>query len=125
MNGKLLVMLIKIWERIRGIDKWPETTATVTSVNYYSASKAGDLADVGFRYRDAKGEDHYGSYTVDSMTSLYNINADDTFSVWYNPKKPDQNFSDEIEGTANRRLLIILSAVGMLLLVAISLVFHR
>jgi len=118
-------MLVKIWERLRGIDKWPQTTATVTEITYDSLPRGGHMANVAFRYRDPNGEDQYWTYTVDSMTSLYNIQPNDTFSVWFNPKRPEQNFSDEIESTANRTLVIILFAAVMIALIVFVWIFRR
>jgi hypothetical protein len=45
---------------MRVIDKWRETTASVTSVNQYSTIKIGDFAAAAFRHRDSKGEYQYG-----------------------------------------------------------------
>jgi hypothetical protein len=112
-------MLIELLERWRGVDRWPETTATVYSVNRYNGGDAGDLADVTFRYQDGQGGYQAGCYTVNSYTSLYNIEKDDTFSLRYNPAKPKQYFSGEYETTANDRLRsgLISSAVLLFFLV--------
>jgi hypothetical protein len=118
-------MLIELWERLRGIDQWTETTATVSSVNRYSAPKSGDLAGITFTYKDGQGEYQSGSYTVDSLTSLYNIERDDTFSIRYNPAKPSEYFSSEYAATANARLRYILFFGVFILLMVLSWILRR
>jgi len=77
-----------------------------------------DWADVTFRYTDGDGGYQAGCYTVDSYTSLYNVEADDTFSIRYNPARPEEYFSSDYESTAESRLWGFLIS-GAIFLVAV------
>jgi hypothetical protein len=95
------IMLIEVWERLRGVNQWPETTATVSSINRYAAPKAGGfLADVSFNYQDKQGEYQSGLYKVESHSSLYNFKPGDTFPLRFNPTRPQQYFSPEYGKTS-------------------------
>lgn len=91
-------MIEELWLRLRGVDKWPETMATVVSVSRYekpNGRTTTPAADVTFFYRDGNNEQQSGFYTVDENSSLFNISENDTISVRFNPRHPERHWCDE------------------------------
>jgi hypothetical protein len=110
----------EIWARLRGVQKWPETTATISSVYRYDkpAGRGGTApaADVTFLYRDGNNELQSGVYTVDDNSSLFNIGENDTFTVRYDPRHPERFWSDEYALTGWQQGYIL--AAGIVMVVA-------
>jgi hypothetical protein len=89
-------MIEELWAKMRGVDKWPETTATVTSVDRTLAKgRSPAHATITFNYRSSDGVMQSGSYYVGDQSSLYDLDEDQSFSVRYNPKHPNHYFSYE------------------------------
>ena len=91
-------MLQELIEKWRGIDHWQETNATV--VSYEVLSEGGNKegppqSKITFFYHDATNSIQSGEMTVDSLTSLYNLNTNDTFQVRFNPQKPSKFYCSE------------------------------
>ncbi len=66
-------MLEEIVEKLRGIDHWPETEATVTSYEVVAEGgyKQGPpSARLTFHYHDHSGQLQSGEMVVDSLTAL-------------------------------------------------------
>jgi hypothetical protein len=82
--------------KLRGVDKWPETQATVVSVDRVVAEgRYAARATVTFSYRPAGGEIQSGTFFVGDQSSLYNLDETDTFPVRYNPARPESFYSSE------------------------------
>jgi hypothetical protein len=89
-------MLEEVWSRIRGADKWPETMATVSSIDRIPAQgRTPERASLTFFYSPGSGGTQSGEFTVDSISALYNVEEKDTFPIRFNPKHPEQYFSSE------------------------------
>lgn len=89
-------MIEELWARLRGADKWPESVATVTSVDRVPPQgRSPGYATVSFCYRPSGAETQSGQYKVDSQSSLYNVDEMDTFPVRFNPAHPERYFSGE------------------------------
>jgi Protein of unknown function (DUF3592) len=86
------------WKIIRGIHRWPEAEARVTFACRYTArsSKGRMLSKVviGFRYRTLDGQEFAGNYGSTDSSPLYGMSEGDTFSLSYNPKRPERYWSD-------------------------------
>jgi hypothetical protein len=99
------VMLREFWARIRGArKKWPETQATVRSIEHYEMPSGGryqfprKLADVTFAYTDREQQHQYGSITVNGSSELYDAKEDDFFLIRVDPDQGDKYFSSEAIG---------------------------
>jgi hypothetical protein len=105
-------MVEELIARIRGADKWPETTATVYSISRYEASTGGygassPAADVTFSYRGGDQEIQSGFFTVDGDCSLYNVEENDTFPIQYDPKNPERYYCREYGFPSWRKFNVI------------------
>jgi hypothetical protein len=95
-------MLIELWEKIRGYDKWVETTATVVS----SVPTPAGVLDGGkacknptatqwnsaiqVAWNDDAGHAHSEQFEVGEESPLYQLCEGDTLPVRVNPKRPDE-----------------------------------
>jgi len=89
-------MIEELLARLRGIDKWPETVATVVSVDRVPAvGRSPASATITFNYRPKEAEIQSGSFFVGDQSSLYNLDEGDSFPVQYNPTRPERFYSSE------------------------------
>jgi Protein of unknown function (DUF3592) len=91
-------MLEQLFEKWRGIDRWPQTEATVVSIEVVSEGgyrQPPPSAKICFLYRDTTNSTQSGELTVDNLTSLYNLQANDTFQIRFNPQKPSKFYCSE------------------------------
>jgi hypothetical protein len=108
-----------VWKRIRGIHRWPETQARVTSVYRYTApARTGASRQkvlVGFRYRRLDGQECSGSYASDINSPLYAMSEGETFSLSYDSRRPKHSWSDVYGlGLGDKGLLITLWLIGLI-----------
>jgi hypothetical protein len=97
----------------RGIDKWPTTTATVTSTEIVSeGGRSGRTMNIFFSYSPSGGSIESGKLFVDDYSSLYGLSNPDTFDVQFNPRKPSQYYSLEAKSVSSDIRLAI-SAIGL------------
>ncbi|MGD0938938.1 MAG: DUF3592 domain-containing protein [Terracidiphilus sp.] len=90
-------MLIEIWERLRGYDKWTQTEATVESsveqkdTVVYRGNKFDEYSsnDV-IVWKDAQGEKQYADFTVQENSPLFQLIDGNSVSIRFNPAKPDE-----------------------------------
>jgi len=114
-------MLIEIWERLRGYDKWIQTEATVESskVEETLDSESGGIAyssgDV-LVWMDQQGEHQRAYFTVPDDSPLYQLVEGATITIRFNPADPDQYYLRELLQsrihTAVGRAIVILLFVG-------------
>jgi hypothetical protein len=89
-------MLEELWAKFRVVDKWPETRATVTTVDRAPAEgRAAAKATITFNYRPSEGDIQSGTFFIGNQSSLYNLDENDTFPIRYNPTRPERFFSSE------------------------------
>jgi hypothetical protein len=122
-------MLIELWEKLRGYDKWTETTATIQS----SKLAEEQIGEVYNRYSenepvyewestntlawaDASGNRHTAEYQVSEDSPLFQLYDGQTVTIRYNPVKPDQFYlrgvSNSHAGTVfNGKILPLLYAM--------------
>ena len=86
-------MMIELWERLRGYDKWIEAEASVekSRVETYP-TRYGDThqSDDVLLWTDSKGERHRGYFEIDESSSLYQLIQDSKINIRYNPADPDE-----------------------------------
>jgi hypothetical protein len=90
-------MLIEIWERMRGYDKWISVEARVYSASEirkklgkrYQISPENRFSSELLFWRDLDGEAHFGPFVNHETSSLYQLLEDESIEIRYNPAKPD------------------------------------
>ena len=101
-------MLIEIWERLRGYDKWIETEAKVESskVRETPDAESGGIAynceDV-LVWTDRQGENQRAYFAVPDGSPLYQLIGGETIKIRYNPAEPDQYYLRELLQARVRR----------------------
>jgi hypothetical protein len=108
-------MLIEIWERLSGYNKWPRTEATIKSSDLaeveigrvrYSSFSEGEPVDEWksanvLTWRDAAGSIHEAEYTVAEDSPLFQLYDGQRISIRYNPLHPDQFY---LRGVTSSRI---------------------
>ena len=90
-------MLIELWEKLRGYDKWVQTEAVVCRSGServehdgrygpYYTNEAGDVIE----WTDPTGEKQYASFNAPEGSKLFQLVGGDTVQIRYNPAKPDE-----------------------------------
>ena len=115
-------MLEELWKKAHGIDKWPETEATVSSVvRVPTARRRGEINIVRFSYKTSDGTLLTGIFRADKYTALFEISTGDAFTLRFNPKKPNRYWSDGYGLPAGTGLFVIWAlAVTVILAYALS-----
>jgi len=97
------IMLIELWERLRGYDKWVETEAKVESSSerrqlvdhFLPPFKSTDIeyervvGDV-ITWVDNRGEHQYATFDVTVEGKLYQLEEGDVVTIRYDPTQPDR-----------------------------------
>jgi hypothetical protein len=116
------IMLIEIWERLRGYDKWVETTATVESSKEQKIVIQGRYgpiesfaADDIIVWTDSRGERQYADFTADENSKLFQLIDNQTVSIRFNPSSPDQFYyrdllKDKVRKFAQTSLVVLFVA---------------
>lgn len=98
-------MLIEIWERLRGYDKWIQTEATITAsdlteeeVRTVHSEVGGDEAMTEWRstcniaWTDMFRTPHSAAYIVSEGSPLFELFEGQTVTIRYNPAYPAQYY---------------------------------
>jgi len=111
-------MLIELWERLRGYNKWIETEAKVESSKVretLDAESGGILyscEDV-LVWADQQGENQRAYFAVRDVSPLYQLIGGEAISIRYNPAEPDQYYLRELLQARVRRTVIqVAIAIG-------------
>ena len=108
--------------RLRGIQSWPETQASVIRIDELSrGGRGGDWNRVAFTYKPKAADVHAGDLKVNSYSSLFNIAVGDTFPLQYDPRRPDRFYSEESQ-TLFSRIHYAILALGMLFAAAVLII---
>jgi len=116
-------MLIEIWERLRGYDKWIETDATVESseaANYQLHGRDLSSSEDVIVWTDAGGEKHRAPFRVQADSPLFQLVQGSTISIRYNPADPEEYYFRELLQTRVRK---VLSTVAVAALMIAALIF--
>jgi hypothetical protein len=104
------IMLIEIWERLRGYDKWIQSEATIQlselkdlgfgSFRKDSACRLG-LYDQwqsksDFCWIDKSGISHTGSFTVSERSPLFQVFEGQSIPIRFDPANPDKYYIREL-----------------------------
>ena len=115
-----------LWGRMRGVDGWPETTATVVTIGDTGGADNPEvgppIVKISFFYHDANGGVQGGNLTADSSTSLYRLHVNETFPIRFNPRKPAEYYCDSVSSAFTRRQTALRWFIGVLAIVTLLIV---
>jgi hypothetical protein len=140
------IMLIEIWERLRGYDKWIQTEATILSSeliepliesprdeNIIQQNPIKNpfvqwLSKCSIRWTDRSGASHTANYSVSEGSQLFLLYDGQTVSIRYNPVNPDEYYIQLLSKNMKRMVLLssiyIFCMVVPIIFLAISLFHH-
>jgi hypothetical protein len=129
------IMLIEIWERLRGYDKWVETEAKIESSNLEKTPVEGRSGTVvsylyasgdTLTWTDRQGEKQYADFTVPDDSPLYQFIGGETVTIRYDPAHPDRFYYRDLLRTrihsAVKTTLILIFFGGLFLLRFVALI---
>jgi hypothetical protein len=111
-------MFAELLARLRGIDKWPTTFATVTNAEQTTTPDSGNWNNISFFYRPAGSEIQSGTLAGDSLTSLYSLQKGDTFEIQYDPKNVGRFYCKEVQ-SRTRTFGAIMAPIVLIFLIAL------
>ena len=115
-------MLIEIWERLRGYDKWVEADATIESSDptiYQSRGHDYSHSDDVIVWTDTAGDKHRAPFTVQVDSPLFQLVQDSKISIRYNPADPEDYYFRALLQTRVRRV-VSTTAVAALTIAALA-----
>jgi hypothetical protein len=106
-------MLIEIWERLRGYDKWTQTEATIKSsdlkeveVGRSRTTRFSDSEPIYewqsicvLAWTDALGNPRTSEYAVSENSPLFQLYDGQTVTIRYNSAKPEQFYLRGVLGS--------------------------
>lgn len=98
-------MLIELWERLRGYDKWVETEATVEKSQVTTHENDGgqySISDDLLMWVDTLSDRHRAAFAVREDSPLYQLVDGSTIPIRYNPADPEQLYIRELLQTRVR-----------------------
>jgi Protein of unknown function (DUF3592) len=101
-----------ILDKLRGVEKWPSATATVTSTEEVSpGGRTGRTMNIYFTFVANTGEEE-GKLFVDDNSSLYGLSPGEQFAVQYNPRRPSKYYCAEASSLSQtmRRTIALVGA---------------
>lgn len=101
-------MLIEIWERLRGYDKWVATQATIESSDptyYQSRGYDYSRSDDVIVWTDSAGENHRAPFTVQVDSPLFQLVQGSKISIRYSPTDPEEYYLRDLLRTRVRKVL--------------------
>jgi Protein of unknown function (DUF3592) len=128
------IMLIEIWERLRGYDKWVQTEATVESSSIEKTPQLSRGASVSYAYSsgdvlvwiDRQGAKQYADFNVPEGSVLYQLIGGERVQIRYNPNEPEKYYFPELLKSRVRAVVNgIKVAFLLLLLPLLAVLFGR
>lgn len=124
-------MLIELWERLRGYDKWVQTTAKVESSivektlhgNRSGPSSYSYRSRVVLRWKDKDLENEVAIFRVPDDSPLYMLVGGEAIPIRYNPAQPDQLYLRELLQTRVRTFAKQALLVAFLVLIVVAAIF--
>ena len=97
-------MLIELWERLRGYDKWTITTARFESAELKQTAHLDRGGNVNYTYAsndelvwtDATGTRRSATFTVPDDSPLYQFIGGEGVTIRYNPARSDHYYYREL-----------------------------
>jgi hypothetical protein len=126
-------MLIELWERLRGYDKWIDVAASIESSKMRRIAHNGRDGSVSYSYNsgnqltwiDVQGAKHYAQFTVDDQSPLYELVGGESVAIRYNPSDPDRFYYRDLLQSRISFILRSFLYTGLLLsFLALSFLFR-
>jgi len=103
-------MLIEVWEKFRGYDKWVNATAMIERSDVEKTPYNNRDGSVSYFYgagdtiaRVADGTKHYADFNVEEGSPLFQLVGGESVAIRYNPKNPDEfYYRDLLKSRVNR-----------------------
>jgi hypothetical protein len=112
-------MLIEIWERLRGYDKWIQAEATVESsepTNQQLHGRDISYSDDVIVWTDSAGEKHRAPISVQAHSPLFQLVQGSTINIRFNPADPEEYYLRELLQSRVRK--VFSTAVAAALMIA-------
>lgn len=117
-------MILELYERLRGYDKWVETQAKIESSDVSKtpfANRYGQVVD--YRYSagdiltwvDSHGENQYADFDVGENSPLYLLLGGESVTIRYDPASPDRFYYRDLLKTRVQSVLRTTAAVLILI----------
>jgi hypothetical protein len=116
-------MMMELWERLRGYDKWIEVDAKISSSEVQKTSHMDRAGNVYYTYgsgdeitwMDSSGQEHSADFNVSDDSPLYQLVGGEKVTIRYNPSNPDEYHYPELLRArfvaAGRKMLVALGAL--------------
>ena len=103
-------MLIEIWEKLRGYDKWVNAAATIERSDVEKTPHNDRNGSVSYSYEAGDviawvvdGAKHYADFNVEEGSHLFQLVGGESVAIRYNPKDPDDfYYRDLLKSRVNR-----------------------
>jgi hypothetical protein len=106
-------MIFDLWEKLWGIDRWPEADALVLLAPMLAddprAGPGGSRPEIRIEWEDAAGASFRGKFAVPAGSPLFQLYEGNTVVIRYNPQKPSSFYSREHLRYRIRRLLLYIA----------------
>ena len=96
-------MLIELWEKLRGYDKWVETEAKIMSSQAEAIpNRYGETVNCAYdsndtlTWVDAAGETQSAQFEVDEQSPLYQLIGGESVTIRYDPRDPSRFYFREL-----------------------------
>jgi hypothetical protein len=126
-------MLIELWERLHGYDRWTSAVATVQStklspVGELGSDKSNRPPGLGLksvckiRWKDQNQNEHTAAFQAFEESPLYQLPEGDTVNIRFNPAKPSEYYLPSLTQSRLTRtwklavytLILIVLGIGFL-----------
>ena len=131
-------MLIEMWGRLRGFDKWVEAEATITAADMEQTAHMDRGGNVSYTYgsgdeitwTDELCQKHSADFKVSDDSPLYQLVGGENVTIRYNPSNPDEYYYPELLRArfvaASRKSLGVLAFLFALgLLIGLNILTHK
>jgi hypothetical protein len=111
-------MLIELWERLRGYDKWVPVEARIESTRVWKReTRYGtvDCSDDVMLWTDPTGMNHRAPFTTQDGSPLFELIEGSTRAIRYNPADPEEYYCRELyEHNTALRLVSVVGTIGII-----------
>jgi hypothetical protein len=119
-------MLIEIWERLRGYDRWVQAEAGVKSsklaeVQVFNSRAAKEWRSAStLEWTDEAGKKHTASYVVSDNSPLFQLYEGQKINIRFNPANPNEFY---LPGVLKSRVMSAIKWTVLTILVSVVALF--
>jgi hypothetical protein len=124
------IMLIEIWESLRGYHKWTETQASLESANVKKEPVEGSSilviitsADT-LAWTDQTGQKHTAAFTVPDDSPLFKLAPGEAVTIRYNPTNPDSFYLRDLLRTRVHAFFVKILVWTCVVLIVAGYILH-